>query len=252
MVAPSRTLDYEVVVLGGGGSGLAAAIEAAVAGARVVVIEKAEFLRGSTGRSVGAIAASRTPDQKRLGISDCPELHFEDYRTLSGELAACESEELARLLVENVTESLAWLRGLGVEFFGPVEGPGHSVPRLHNALPGSRSYVHHLHKRARQLGVTILLSTTAETLEQVGEVVNQVRARSRDGSQVLVSSREEIIDVLPGVSSASATVRVSRGVLAGWCSSSPGGSRACRWAGRRPVCWCSAGRWGIRRCPARR
>ena len=193
MVAPSRTLDYEVVVLGGGGSGLAAAIEAAVAGARVVVIEKAEFLRGSTGRSVGAIAASRTPDQKRLGISDCPELHFEDYRTLSGELAACESEELARLLVENVTESLAWLRGLGVEFFGPVEGPGHSVPRLHNALPGSRSYVHHLHKRARQLGVTILLSTTAETLEQVGEVVNQVRARSRDGSQVLVRARRAVV-----------------------------------------------------------
>ena len=61
-----------------------------------------------------------------------------------------------------------------------------------------------------------------------------------------LSSREEIIDVLPGVSSASVTVRVSRGVLAGRCSSSPGGSRACRWAGRRPVCWCSAGPWGIR------
>lgn len=201
-----RILDYDVVVLGGGGSGLAAAIEAAVAGASVVVVEKADFLRGSTGRSVGAIAASRTPDQKRLGISDSPELHFEDYRTLSGELAVQESEELARLLVENVTESLAWLRGLGVEFFGPVEGAGHSVPRLHNALPGSRSYIHHLHKRARQLRVTILLSTTAEGLEQVGELVNHVRARSRDGSQLLVRARRAVV-LTTGDFSASAEMK---------------------------------------------
>jgi succinate dehydrogenase/fumarate reductase flavoprotein subunit len=206
MATAPRTLDYDVVVLGGGGSGLAAAIEAAIAGARVVVLEKAEILRGSTARSVGAISASRTPDQKRLGISDSPELHFEDYRKLSGELAVDESEELARLLVDNVTESLAWLRGLGVEFFGPVEGAGHSVPRLHNALPGSRSYIHHLHKRARRLGVAILLRTTAEALEQVGDSVNQVRAQSGDGSQVLVTARRAVV-LTTGDFSASAEMK---------------------------------------------
>lgn len=201
-----NTLDCDVLVVGGGGSGLAAAIEAAVAGATVVVLEKADSLRGSTGRSVGAIAASRTPDQRRQGIVDSPELHLDDYRKLSGGLADAEDQELARLLVDNVTDSLAWLRELGVEFFGPVEGAGHSAPRLHNALPGSRSYIYHLHKRARRLGVSVVLNTAAETLERTDGAVSGVRARRGDGSKVLIRAHRAVV-LTTGDFSASAEMK---------------------------------------------
>lgn len=156
--------DHDIVIVGGGGSGLAAAVSAAESGARVIVLEKADELRGSTGRSVGSIAASNTPDQRRRGIVDDADAHLRDYRTLSGKLAATENADLAKVLTHNVTDTLAWLRAMGMEFFGPVGEPPHSAPRLHNVLPGSRSYIYHLARRARALGVDIVLGAAARRL----------------------------------------------------------------------------------------
>ncbi|MEL4359161.1 MULTISPECIES: FAD-dependent oxidoreductase [unclassified Luteococcus] len=170
----------DVLVIGGGGSGLAAAIEAAEQGASVLVLETGEELRGSTGRSVGSIAASCTPDQRQQGIQDSPEEHLRDYRKLSGALAEQEDPELVELLIHNVTATLAWLRGMGMEFYGPVGEPPHSVPRLHNILPGSRAYIHHLARRARSVGVQVLLGTPVEALlSDHGRIVG-VRASGRE------------------------------------------------------------------------
>ena len=52
---------FDVVVIGGGGSGLAAAIEARAAGASVVLLEKNGKLGGSTAWSIGSITSTRTP-----------------------------------------------------------------------------------------------------------------------------------------------------------------------------------------------
>ncbi|MEO8630588.1 MAG: FAD-dependent oxidoreductase, partial [Betaproteobacteria bacterium] len=67
---------FDVVVIGGGGSGLAAAIEARVAGANVALLEKNEKLGGSTSWSIGSITATGTPHQLRRGIQDRPEDHW--------------------------------------------------------------------------------------------------------------------------------------------------------------------------------
>ena len=198
--------DYDVVVVGGGGSGLAAAIAAASEGARTVVLEKADELRGSTGRSVGSIAASATPDQQRLGIDDSADRHLADYRVLSGTLAATENIELAKLLTHNVTDTLAWLRGMGMEFFGPVGEAPHSAPRLHNVLPGSRSYIYHLERKARQLGVTIELGVAGDRLVQNAGRVSGVETRGADGSRVVYSARRAVV-LASGDFSASAELK---------------------------------------------
>src|SRR5688572_14135106 len=79
-----QTFEADVVVVGGGGSGLAAAIEAARAGRSVIVLEKNPRTGGSTGWSVGSITATRTPDQRRSGITDDPQHHFEDMAKFAG------------------------------------------------------------------------------------------------------------------------------------------------------------------------
>lgn len=185
-------IGTDVVVVGGGGSGLAAAVSAAEHGATVVVLEKGHELRGSTGRSVGSIAASGTPDQKRKGIVDDPDAHLRDYRILSGRLAETEDVALARLLTHNVTDTLAWLRGMGAEFFGPVGEPPHSAPRLHNVLPGSRSYIYHLERRARALGVRIVLDCPATRLVvDDGHVTGVVV--TRNGREITVAAGRGVI-----------------------------------------------------------
>lgn len=190
-LTPTREVD--VIVVGGGGSGLAAAVSAAENGARVIVLEKAEELRGSTGRSVGSIAASGTPDQKRQGIVDDADAHLRDYRTLSGALADREDVDLAKVLTHNVTDTVAWLRGMGMEFFGPVGEPPHSAPRLHNILPGSRSYIYHLARRARALGVEIVLGAGADRLLVEDGTVTGVAASTRSGPATFRATRGVIL-----------------------------------------------------------
>lgn len=189
----STTETFDVVVVGGGGSGLAAAIEAAEAGASVVLLEKAGELRGSTGRSIGSITATGTPDQKRKGIVDSPEEHLEDMAKFTAPYSDRDNVELARLMTGKMQETVAWLRRLGVEFFGPFEEPPHRKPRMHLVLPNSLAYIFHLSRRARALGVEIRLSCAASRLVQEEGRVVGVEATGRGGPCLLRANKGVVL-----------------------------------------------------------
>ncbi len=131
---------HDVVVVGGGGAGLAAAAEAAGLGRRVILLEKGQRLGGSTAWSVGSISASNTPQQRAAGIVDHPDAHFEDLETLAGSMANRDNRLLRRLLVDNITDTMAWLEKAGLVFVGPNPEPPHRLPRMHNVLPNSRAF----------------------------------------------------------------------------------------------------------------
>lgn len=156
--------DADIIVVGGGGSGLTAAIFARQAGARVVLLEKHSEVRGSTGLSIGSITATGTRLQRKAGVVDSAQSHFEDMPKFNPELAKDDNEELRRILVNNVAESVAWLEGLGVTFYGPMPEPPHSQPRMHNILPNSRAYIYFLEKEARRVGVDIRVNSAVEDL----------------------------------------------------------------------------------------
>lgn len=151
----------DVLVIGGGGAGLAAAIEAREAGARVVLIEKNEALGGSTVWSIGSFTATQTPHQQARGIDDSPDEHFADMPGFSGKLADRDNPALRRMFVDNASDTLRWLMGHGVEFFGPMPEPPHTKPRMHNVLPNSRAYIRRLEAHARRIGVEIRTGTRA-------------------------------------------------------------------------------------------
>jgi fumarate reductase flavoprotein subunit len=163
---------FDVVVIGGGGAGLAAAIEARAAGATVVLLEKNPKLGGSTAWSVGSITATGTPHQLRAGIQDRPQDHCDDMPLFAGDLAGRDNGELRRVLCDEVPDAFRWLLSLGVRFFGPMPEPPHRRPRMHNVLPNSLSYVYHLERHARRVGVDIRLGArVTELLTERGEVV---------------------------------------------------------------------------------
>lgn len=167
--------EADVVVIGGGGSGLAAAIEAARLGRSVILLEKNAQIGGTTGRSVGSITSSSTPLQAKKGIVDTPQAHFEDM-ALFAKAAGLDPDrqdnlELRRLLVEHTPDTINWLTDMGIVFFGPLAEPPHRVPRMHNILPNSRSYIYHLEKRARKLGVDIRTNARVTELLRTGSRV---------------------------------------------------------------------------------
>jgi len=165
---------FDVVVIGGG-SGLAAAIEAQAAGARTVLLEKSGKLGGSTARSsIGSVTSTGTPHQQKQGIQDTPAEHFADMALFAGELAGRDNDDLRRILCDEIPHAFRWLTSLGVRFYGPMPEPPHTKPRMHNVLPNSLSFIYHLKRHARRQGVEVRTGLRAASLTIEGGRVSGV------------------------------------------------------------------------------
>lgn len=156
--------NVDVIVLGGGGAGLAAAVAAASRCMRTVLLEKCAELGGTTRWSVGSVSAAGTRLQKRAGIRD----NIDDFRVdMMGfipEFAARDNPRLRYVLAAEAATTVDWLEDLGVVFSGPFPEPPNRVPRMHNAVPGSRMYVLKLTQAARRAGVDIRLKLDVQEL----------------------------------------------------------------------------------------
>lgn len=185
--------EADVIVVGGGGSGLAAAAEAARLGRSVILLEKNPHTGGTTSWSVGSVTATNTPHQKRAGIQDSPQAHFEDLALHAGPLASRDNLALRRLLVDNTTDMLEWLMQLGVVFVGPMPEPPHRYPRMHNVVPNSKSFAYHLTRHCVELGVDICVDTTTERLIEEDGRVTGVEARTARGDAHVFRARGGVV-----------------------------------------------------------
>jgi succinate dehydrogenase/fumarate reductase flavoprotein subunit len=179
-----RVEAADVVIVGGGGSGLAAAISAAKLGRTVILLEKAERLGGTTAWSTGVITSTNTPHQISQGIKDSPASHFEDFEKFGKHLQAADNEPLRQILTDGVPDTFRWLTDLGVEFFGPMPEAPHRRSRMHNALPNSKALVANCAREARRLGVDVRLNVRAVALLQECGRVRGVKARLPSGQSV--------------------------------------------------------------------
>jgi L-aspartate oxidase len=103
-VAPGRSFD--VLVIGSGASGLAAAVSAQHAGARVALVTKGALQSCNSAKAQGGIQAS-------FGEDDSPELHAEDIWKSSHETA---DRRLVEVLTSEAQSAIHWLEELGVQF----------------------------------------------------------------------------------------------------------------------------------------
>ena len=189
----SATTQTDVLIIGGGGTGLAAAIEAAELGRSVILLEKNAGTGGSTSWSVGSITATGTPHQRKAGIQDSTDAHFEDMEKHAGALAPRDNLALRRILVDNTTDMIEWLMKLGVVFVGPEEEPPHRVARMHNVVPNSRSFAYHLTRRCRDLGVDLRLNTATQRIVLDGARAIGVEAFLPDGSTHTFIARHGVV-----------------------------------------------------------
>ena len=131
-VEPPKKWDRktDVVVIGTGYAGLAAAIEANDAGAQVLVIEKTDVVGGNSVIASGALNCVDPERQKKQGIEDSIELHIQ--QTIEGGDFRGDREKVTTM-VQHGLESLQWLEKLGVEFEPKVYAViGALYPRSHD------------------------------------------------------------------------------------------------------------------------
>src|SRR5438034_11224010 len=102
----AEAAPFDVLVVGSGTSGLAAAVSAERAGARVAVATKGSLQSCNSAKAQGGIQAS-------FGEDDSPEIHAEDVWKSSHETA---DMRLVEILTGEAQSAIHWLEELGVQF----------------------------------------------------------------------------------------------------------------------------------------
>ncbi|MEM7136707.1 MAG: FAD-binding protein [Myxococcota bacterium] len=172
--------EVDVLVVGYGGAGICAALEAHSTGARVLVIDRFHG-GGATAISGGVVyAGGGTHIQREAGVSDDAD---EMHRYLSLEVQGVVSDETLRDFCDRSVENLTWLEEHGVPFeaslcpyktsyptddyylyysgnegFSPFKEAAKPAPRGHRAkgrgLPG-QSFYEPLRESAKRAGVPV-------------------------------------------------------------------------------------------------
>ena len=160
--------EVDVVVIGSGFAGLAAALEAKTGGASVVVIEKMAVPGGNSIINGGVIAAAGSTMQGKKGIKDSPELLFEDMLKAGLDL---NYPQLARMVAEQSVNTFNWtVDYLGVQYGGLLHMGGHSVARSHATYNNSGSaIVNQQLDKLKGLGVKVRTRTYLEKILQTNE-----------------------------------------------------------------------------------
>jgi 3-oxo-5alpha-steroid 4-dehydrogenase len=116
----------DVVVVGFGGAGACAALEACACGADVLLLERASGGGGTTALSTGQIyLGGGTPIQRACGFEDSAE---EMYRYLMASCGPGADEAKIRLFCDQSVEHFHWLVAQGVPFKESFYGDGSYTP----------------------------------------------------------------------------------------------------------------------------
>lgn len=188
--------DFDVVVVGAGGAGLSAAIEASNQGHKVALVEKMPAVGGNTLISGGEMNVPNNWVQETLGIEgDSVDTFYEDTMKGGDNLG---DPDMVRVFAENALPAAEWLRDeIKVEFLEDqlFQFGGHSFKRA--LIPvghTGQELIIKLKAKADELGVETFLSTKAEKLIQNDDKrVVGVEATTDKGQKITFNAPKGVI-----------------------------------------------------------
>ena len=191
---------FDVIVIGSGGAGLAAAISAREAGAaQVAVVEKMPVIGGNTLLSSGVYNAPDPALQQPLGIEDSTALFFRQTYE-AGRFKG--RPELIRILTESALPTKKWLEKQGVRFQNrPFQVYGGLWPRsYYPKISHGRGYIAALSARCLALGIPIRTEAAATAIRrnEAGRVVGIDVAEN--GRTVELQARKGVVIASGGFS----------------------------------------------------
>lgn len=148
-------VDADVIVVGGGIAGIAAALEAEAQGARVIVVDM-NSVPGGHAVKAGGFALVGTALQQQKGYADTPAIAERDLLAW-GETA--DPAWVGRYVRASGSEVGDWLTRLGVRWAFILDTPEHSVPRFHFAAGSA-------------LNAVVPMLRSAVTRERIGWQLN--------------------------------------------------------------------------------
>lgn len=189
----AEDVSTDIVIVGAGGAGLSAAIEATNQGAKVIVVEKNAFMGGNTNYATGGMNAAGTKYQEAKGIKDSPELHFKD--TMKGGHDK-NDPALLKVFTEKAAETLYWLEELGANLSEIGRSGGQSVDRIHKGPEGMPIGPHLMEVFANQvekLNIDVRLNTKAIEILAEGNKATGIKVENKDGNTYNIHAKAVIL-----------------------------------------------------------
>ena len=175
--AKIENLSAELVVVGGGGAGLTAAVAASEEGVKDIIILETRSKPGGNAAYVGGIFAAESRVQKRLGIDARRDVLFKkamDYAHWK------TNPRLVRALVDKSGDTIQWLEGKGLTF-----------DKVHPLYPNQVPMVFHFQKPPGKTGARFV-KAFVKTCEESG-----VRLLCRTkAKKLLMGEKGDVIGVL--------------------------------------------------------
>lgn len=164
--------QYDIAVIGGGNAALCAAMTAAEAGAKVLILETApKAYRGGNSRHTRNFRCMHKEPLGPLVEAYSEDEYFEDLMKVT---KGKTDESLARLAIRTSEECLPWMEAHGVRFQPSLSGTLSLARTNAFFMGGGKSLVNAYYRTADKLGVDVLYEAAVTHLELNGDVVEWV------------------------------------------------------------------------------
>ncbi|MDF2523133.1 MAG: flavocytochrome c, partial [Clostridiales bacterium] len=183
----------DIVIIGSGGAGLTAAIEASMDGAKVIVVEKNSFMGGNTNYATGGLNAAGTKYQEAKGVQDSAELFYKDTMKGGHDL---NDPELLKVLSEKSADAIYWLESLGADLSNISRSGGASADRMHTAPEGAAvgSYLMGVfEENVKKLGIDVRLNTKAVEILSEGNKATGIVVETSEGQKYTINAKAVIV-----------------------------------------------------------
>ncbi len=194
----TQVLEADVIVIGGGASGITAAVAAAEKDASVIVLEKGSTTGGAANMGMG-IFAVESKYQKAQMVDFTKE---DAFNLLMNYTHWRVDARLVRKYIEQSSDTIDWMETLGVEFLGSYKyfekstQTWHVVKTAGSDKPAERAasnMFRALTERAEELGVEIMYQTKATQILTEDGYVTGVELVGEDGEKVVAECNAVIV-----------------------------------------------------------
>lgn len=194
----SIKLEADVIVIGGGASGITAAVAAAEKGVGVIVLEKGSTTGGAANMGMGLFAVESKYQKAQL-IDFTKE---DAFNLLMNYTHWRVDARLVRRYIEQSSNTIEWLESMGVEFLGAYKyfekstQTWHIVKTRGSNAPAERAasnMFRALTERAEELGVKIMYNTKATKILKENGYVTGVELITADGEKVTAECNAVIV-----------------------------------------------------------
>lgn len=175
--------QYDIIIVGAGGAGMTAALEAKEKGMNPIILEKMPNAGGNTMKASSGMNASETKFQKEQGIEDNNDLFYE--QTLKGGHGT-NDKEMLRFFVDNSASAIDWLDSIGIRLNNITITGGMNEKRTHRPEDGSavgQYLVNGLLKNVQEQGIPLFVNANVTEITQKDGKVS--------GVKVILDQKEE-------------------------------------------------------------